>query len=92
METVQSLSANDTMCPRCKQQGTLRRCMVNRYNIVYRCSSCRTIEMEPLPRFLKQIVYLDQCALSSIVKQKDAFWDTLASLSGFDDDSQGNLC
>ncbi len=77
MNAVRSLGSNDTSCPRCKKQGALRRCMVNRHNIVYRCSACRTIEMEPLPRFPKQIVYLDQCALSNIAKQKDTFWAKL---------------
>ena len=51
--------------------------MVNRYNIVYRCSACGNVESDPLPRFPKKIIYLDQCAISSIVKAKDAFWTDL---------------
>lgn len=55
----------------------LGRRMVNRYNIVYRCSACGNVESDPLPRFPKKIIYLDQCAISSIVKAKDAFWTDL---------------
>ena len=79
MNAVGSVNLNAKACPRCKREGVFGRRLVNRYNIVSLCSACGATESEPLPQFPKKIVYLDQCALSSIVKRKDAFWTELHS-------------
>ena len=67
-------NANALKCPRRKCLGTLERRMVTRDNIAFRCSACGQDEFQPLPPFPKKVVYLDQCAISSIVKAKDPFW------------------
>ena len=77
MNAVGSVNPNATACPRCKREGVFGQRLVTRSNIVHRCSACGAMESESLPRFPKKIIYLDQCALSSIVKRKDTFWTDL---------------
>ncbi|NLY01696.1 MAG: hypothetical protein GXY83_36895 [Rhodopirellula sp.] len=55
----------------------MKRCFADRDSIEYRCSACSAVEAQPLPRFPKKIIYLDQCALSNIVKEKNASWQKL---------------
>lgn len=57
-------------CPSCssKQYGVL---MVNRYSVRRRCRECWHTDSERLPPVEKRIIYLDQMAVSNMVKALD---------------------
>ncbi len=65
-------------CPRCRQPESYGRCQVSKKGLVFRCNACRHFEVKPLPAIRKKIIYVDQFALSKMVKSKDDdFWADL---------------
>lgn len=54
-------------CPKCgkKEFGVL---MINSYNYVRRCAECRHDESYSLPRLSRKVIYVDQFAISDMMK------------------------
>lgn len=54
-------------CPKCgkKEFGVL---MINSYNYVRRCAECRHDESYPLPALSRKVIYIDQFAISDMMK------------------------
>jgi hypothetical protein len=57
-------------CPHCKQDSTFGILSARGSILTRRCKSCRYSYAEPLPEIQKDVVYLDQFAISEIFKVK----------------------
>jgi hypothetical protein len=65
-------------CPHCSRGACFGRCTIGRDDILYRCQYCLATDRKTLPIVTKKVIYLDQFALSNMVKQKsDPFWRDL---------------
>lgn len=65
-------------CPSCKQPKSYGRCFIGDSGLMFRCQRCAHCHLEPLPTAKKKIIYIDQFALSKMVKLKgDTFWSHL---------------
>lgn len=65
-------------CPQCKQPASFGRCMVTAHGLTFRCQRCPHFTLEPLPPITKKVIYIDQFALSKMVKpMTDSFWSEL---------------
>jgi hypothetical protein len=52
--------------------------MLEERGFIFRCKQCSYWKLEAVPPVTKKIIYLDQCALSKMVKMKgDPFWSEL---------------
>jgi hypothetical protein len=67
-------------CPHCGRAASYGRCLIERNDLLYRCQHCLAMDRKPLPRVKKKVIYIDQFALSNMVKPKaDPFWGDLYS-------------
>ena len=67
-----------TACPRCKVAESFGRCLMTERGLLFRCKRCPHSECHTLPPIKKKIVYIDQFALSKMVKNADdRFWQEL---------------
>src|SRR4051794_18084031 len=57
-------------CPRCRKEATFGLLSVDGSMLTRRCKACMYMNAEPLPPLNKQVVYLDQLAISEIFKVK----------------------
>lgn len=76
-------------CPKCGQPETFGTLTVNDDSFSRRCFSCRYTDSIPLPELNKKIIYIDQFAISNMMKalnkkteankkgRVDIFWHTL---------------
>lgn len=65
-------------CPRCQQPDSFGRCWIAAKGLLFKCKSCGHNEAKELPQLKKTILYIDQFALSKMVKNKDEkFWGEL---------------
>lgn len=76
-------------CPKCRQPDTFGTLMVNDDSFSRRCFNCRHTDSIPLPELNKQVIYIDQFAISNMMKalntktvankkgRVDSFWHTL---------------
>ena len=76
-------------CPKCGQPDTFGTLMVHDNDFTRRCFSCRHTDSIPLPELNKKIIYIDQFAISNMMKalntetdankkgRVDIFWRTL---------------
>ena len=76
-------------CPKCGQPDTFGTLMVNDNSFMRRCSSCWHTDSIPLPILNKKVIYIDQFAISDMMKalntrtkaykkgSVDIFWRTL---------------
>src|SRR6516165_7753279 len=65
-------------CPQCHSVSAFGRCMLEERGFIFRCKQCSYWKLEAVPPVTKKIIYLDQCALSKMVKMKgDPFWSEL---------------
>lgn len=76
-------------CPKCCQPDTFGTLMVNDDSFTRRCSSCWHTDSIPLPELNKKVIYIDQFAISNMMKslntktdankkgRVDIFWRTL---------------
>lgn len=71
-----------TDCRACGASGSFRPCGVTGRFFLKMCSACRYYRHWPLPKITKKIIYLDQVALSGMVKAKDSFWPALQAKLG----------
>ena len=58
-------------CPRCNQPDRYGRCLVTVKGLLFKCNQCGHHEAKELPPLAKKIIYIDQFALSKMVKNKD---------------------
>jgi hypothetical protein len=62
-------------CPQCRRPSSFGRCIVGQKDLIFRCGVCAYSRTEPLPQIRKKIIYIDQFAISKMVKQRDdPFW------------------
>ena len=67
-------------CPQCNQPDSFGRLWINSSTLDFVCDRCRHRESKPLPPISKRIIYIDQFALSKMVKNKDdPFWTDVHS-------------
>lgn len=67
-----------SVCPECHAVSAFGRCMLGERGLIFRCQQCSYWKLEVVPPVTKKIIYLDQCALSKMVKLKnDPFWGGL---------------
>ncbi|MBI3467150.1 MAG: hypothetical protein HY000_29400 [Planctomycetes bacterium] len=65
-------------CPRCGQPNSFGRCWITGEELLFKCKKCGHDESNKLPPIEKKILYIDQFALSKMVKNKDEqFWGEL---------------
>jgi hypothetical protein len=65
-------------CPRCKQPASFGRCWITAKGLLFKCNKCGHQEAKDLPPIKKPILYIDQFALSKMVKNRDQeFWGEL---------------
>lgn len=76
-------------CPKCRQPDTFGTLMVNDDSFSRRCFNCQHTDSIPLPELNKQVIYIDQFAISNMMKalntkteankkgRVDVFWETL---------------
>lgn len=65
-------------CPRCDQPNSYGRCIVAARGLLFKCNKCGYNESKELPPIEKTLIYIDQFALSKMVKNKaDPFWTEL---------------
>ncbi len=65
-------------CPQCDQPDSYGRCLIAAKGLTFKCNSCGHHESKQLPPIEKKIIYIDQFALSKMIKNKDEpFWDDL---------------
>ena len=65
-------------CPKCGQPESFIERYLRRRGLTFKCNKCRHTELKELPPITKQIIYIDQFALSKMVKNKDdPFWAEL---------------
>lgn len=55
-------------CPKCKKDNQFGVLMINRNSYVRRCNNCMYSESYELPSLEKKVVYLDQMAISNMMK------------------------
>lgn len=68
-------------CPRCNHPECYGRCLVTVKGLLFKCNRCGHHEAKELPPLKKKIIYIDQFALSNMVKQtNDPFWSELYAL------------
>lgn len=71
-----------TDCRACGASGSFRPRGVTGQFFLKMCSACRYYRHWPLPTITKKIIYLDQLALSGMVKVKEPFWPALQAKLG----------
>lgn len=65
-------------CPKCGQAESFGRTIFRQRGLTLRCKKCGHTEVKNLPPITKKIIYIDQFALSKMVKNKDEpFWAEL---------------
>ncbi|NLE58438.1 MAG: hypothetical protein GX616_08760 [Planctomycetes bacterium] len=65
-------------CPRCEQPESYGRCWIAAKELLFKCNKCGYGKSKELPPITKKILYIDQFALSKMVKNKDdQFWGGL---------------
>src|SRR5438045_3804922 len=62
-------------CPQCGSRSSYGRCWVEEKTLTFRCTRCPCLIREVLPPIKKSIIYVDQFALSNMIKLKnEPFW------------------
>lgn len=65
-------------CPQCDQSNSYGRCIFAEKQLLFKCNKCGHSESKQLPPVEKKIIYIDQFALSKMVKNKDErYWADL---------------
>lgn len=65
-------------CPKCGQHESFGRTIFRQRGLSFKCNKCGYTELKKLPPIKKRIIYIDQFALSKMVKNNDEpFWSDL---------------
>src|SRR4051812_24655719 len=65
-------------CPKCSAPESFGRTVFRQRGLSFKCKACGCAESKELPPITKTIIYIDQFALSKMVKNKDEpFWADL---------------